>query len=228
MIPAALTAGIGKLLRSEWRRSHRLRLHNDVPNRHFSYERKARLNNASFWSTAVVAFGTLMLAACASPPPYGTTSRNEDGDRAMIPSITYLHLLKDTPFFTALTRSQLQWVIDHSRDWTAPARTVVASYTAGQPASDDLWVLLDGGWQIEADGKQYPAGHADPGKWFSAADVAHDCRLVVTEKSYVMKIESAELKAMLAQGFAFGRHLEAGKNYYRTLFRATSTPSIRD
>jgi hypothetical protein len=49
-------------------------------------------------------------------------------------------------------------------------------------------------------------------------DAAHPCRLVVTEKSYVMQIERAEMEAMLAQGFAFGPHLEAGKAYYRALF----------
>jgi hypothetical protein len=159
---------------------------------------------------------TLVLATCAMPPPYGWMNRNQD--TAMTPSITYLHLLKGTPFFTALTRQQLQWVIDHSREWKAKTGTVVASYTYGEAASDDFWILLDGGWQVEAEGKQHSAGHADPGKWFSAVDVAHECQLITTEKSYVMKINRIEMDAMLAQGFAFGPHLEAGRTYYRTLF----------
>jgi hypothetical protein len=174
------------------------------------------LNGTRRLAPAALALAMLVLAACAFPSLYRTTKQNND--TTMIPSITYLHLLKGTPFFTALTRPQLQWVIDHSREWEARPGTVVASYAAGEPASDDLWILLDGGWRVEADGKQHPAGHADPGKWFSAVDAAHPCRLVVTEKSYVMKIERAEMEAMLAQGFAFGPHLEAGKAYYRTLF----------
>ena len=32
-----------------------------------------------------------------------------------------------------------------------------------------MWILLDGGWQIEAGGHAYPADHASAGKWFSAA-----------------------------------------------------------
>ena len=30
----------------------------------------------------------------------------------MEPSVTYLHLLKHTPFFTSLTTAQLRWVIE--------------------------------------------------------------------------------------------------------------------
>ena len=78
---------------------------------------------------------------------------------------------------------------------------------------DEIWVLLDGGWRVETGGKHYPAGHADPGKWFSAVDTTHDYRLIVTERSYVMKIEPAEMARMLARGFAFRPHLYAGKAY---------------
>lgn len=136
----------------------------------------------------------------------------------MTPQTTYVHLLKDTPFFTRLSRPQLQWVIDHSREWDADPGTTIASRTTDQPASDDYWILLDGGWEIEADGKHHPAGHAEPGKWFNATLVSHDCRLIATEHSYVMQISSADMREMLAQGFAFGAHLEAGKAYYRNLF----------
>jgi hypothetical protein len=46
------------------------------------------------------------------------------------------------------------------------------------------------------------------------------CRLVTTEHSYVMKIERADFDAMLAQGFAFGPHIDAGRHYYGELFAA--------
>lgn len=160
---------------------------------------------------AVVPF---LLAACVMLS-YGTY-RNKD--LAMIPQTTYLHLLKDTPFFTALTRPQLNWVIDHSHEWEVRTGTLIASCSDVVPASDDLWILLDGGWQVEADGKKHPAGNADPGKWFSATVTAHACQLVATEKSYVMKIKRADMDAMLAQEFAFRSHLETGRAYYRTLF----------
>ncbi len=161
---------------------------------------------------ALLACAALAPAACTRPAASQTETR------AMTPQVTLLHLLKDTPFFTRLTRPQLQWVIDHSREWGAPAGTVVASRITGQPASDDYWILLDGGWKVEANGTSHPAGHADPGKWFSAADVTQDCRLVTTAHSYVMQITRAEMTAMVARGFAFGAHLEAGRAYYQSLF----------
>lgn len=162
----------------------------------------------------VLAAALLVLSACAvlSNGAY----RNKD--MTMIPQTTYLRLLKNTPFFTALTRPQLKWIIDHSREWEVRAGTVVASCATGEPASDDLWILLDGGWRVDADDKQHAAGNADAGKWFSATVAAHACQLVATEKSYVMKIARADMDAMLAKGFAFGPHLETGKTYYQTLF----------
>lgn len=158
----------------------------------------------------------LLLAACTvlSYAAY----RNKD--IAMIPQTTYLHLLKNTPFFTALTREQLRWVIDHSREWEVRPGTVVASCGAVEAASDDVWILLDGKWQVDADGKQYPSGNSDAGKWFSATASSHICQLVVTEKSYVMKIVRSDLNTMLEQHFEFGEHLEAGTGYYRTLFKS--------
>lgn len=65
-----------------------------------------------------------------------------------------------------------------------------------------------------------PANHASAGKWFSAAVTDRSCRVVTTEHSYVMKIERADFNAMLARGFAFGPHIEAGLRYYGELFAA--------
>ncbi|WP_397452349.1 hypothetical protein [Pseudomonas sp. NA-150] len=138
----------------------------------------------------------------------------------MSPSVTYLHLLRHTPFFVDLDKEQLRWVIDHSHEWQAQPGTVITRYEQGAPVTDDIWVLLDGGWQVEADGEVYRAGHADPGKWYSAADVAHPSRLVATETSYVMRIKRSEMQQMLNEGFAFNSHLQAGSTYYRKLFPA--------
>ena len=144
----------------------------------------------------------------------------------MKPSVTYLHLLKHTPFFTSLTTDQLRRVIGHSHEWEAQAGTVVAQCndSATTAGNQPMWILLDGGWQVEAGQRAYPADHASAGKWFSAAGVATTtsaaCRLVTTEHSYVMKIERADFDAMLARGFAFGPHLDAGRRYYNELFAA--------
>ncbi|MFM0556951.1 hypothetical protein P0D69_39220 [Paraburkholderia sediminicola] len=141
----------------------------------------------------------------------------------MKPSVTYLHLLKHTPFFTSLTTDQLRWVIGHSHEWEAQAGTVVAQCNDSAATTEDqaMWILLDGGWQVEVGPHAYPADHADAGKWFSAAvTTGTACRLVTTEHSYVMKIERADFNAMLAQGFAFGPHLDAGRRYYSELFVA--------
>ncbi|MFM0663794.1 cyclic nucleotide-binding domain-containing protein [Paraburkholderia sediminicola] len=141
----------------------------------------------------------------------------------MKPSVTYLHLLKHTPFFTSLTTEQLRWVIGHSHEWEAQPGTVIAQCdgSAHSAASDrGMWILLDGGWQIEYAQQSYPAGHASAGKWFSAAVTDRPCKLVTTEHSYVMKIERADFDAMLEHGFAFDSHLDAGRRYYSELFAA--------
>ncbi len=137
----------------------------------------------------------------------------------MKPSITYLHLLRHTPFFTALSTDQLQWVIDHSREWQAQGGELITSCDDGKAMAKDDWVLLDGGWALEHDGRSFPSGHADPGKWFSA-DVAEGaaCSLVATGNSYVMQIAAADMRDMLAKGFAFDAHLDSGRTYYRAIF----------
>jgi len=133
-------------------------------------------------------------------------------------SITYLHLLRKTPFFTSLDTVQLRWTIDHSQEWEAKAHTVIVDCATGGEPKDDIWILLDGGWRVETSHGVYPAGHADAGKWFSAAQADGTCRLVTTEHSYVMKITRADMDDMLARGFRFNTHLQAGEVYYRKMF----------
>jgi hypothetical protein len=164
---------------------------------------------------------TMLATACG---PLGIAGEDPDNANAnaaenaiMKPSVTYLHLLRKTPFFTQLNTGQLRWTIDHSHEWEAQADTVIVDCDAGT-SEDDIWILLDGGWQVEANGKRYPAGHADPGKWFSGAIAQGECKLRTTEHSYVMKITRADLADMLAKGFAFDAHLDVGRAYYRQLF----------
>jgi hypothetical protein len=143
-------------------------------------------------------------AAPATPPRAGFKA-----------STTYLHLLAKTPFFTALNREQLQWVIDHSIEWSVSAGTEV---TSSAEAPDNFWVLLDGGWQVAYAGKSVRAGHAEPAKWYGGRDFATlpgPSRLVATASSYVMNIKVGELEAMRKQGFAFDKHLEEGMRFYR-------------
>jgi hypothetical protein len=164
----------------------------------------------------------VLIGACdAQPQPAATSITTRS--TTMKPSVTYLHLLKHTPFFTGLTTDQLRWVIAHSHEWEAQAGTVVAQCNDSAATAEDqaMWILLDGGWQVEVGPHAFPADHAGAGKWFSAAAASGTaCRLVTTEHSYVMKIERADFDAMLAQGFAFGTHLDAGRRYYGQLFAA--------
>ncbi|WP_043419740.1 hypothetical protein [Cupriavidus basilensis] len=159
-----------------------------------------------------------VLAACEAQP--AQPARHGDAaiaqGKPMKASKTYLYLLRKTPFFTSLNTSQLRWTIDHSREWEVERGTVITQ-CAGASAAD-AWVLLDGGWQLEHEGRAYPAGHADPGKWFSARQASGTCRLVATGHGYVMQIARAEFDAMLAQGFAFDKHLDAGCRYYAEIF----------
>ena len=160
-----------------------------------------------------LAMGTL--TECSQPSRCKVGHADED--TTMKSSVTWLHLLRHTPFFTSLNTEQLRWVINHSCEWEARKGTFIAGAESGKPVSDDIWVLLDGGWQVEASGKVFPAGHADPGKWYSATDAAFPGRLVTTGKSYVMRISRSDMQEMLSMGFAFNNHMESGKQYYKVL-----------
>ena len=165
---------------------------------------------------ALCAALSFLAAACHSAGSAGDDNVAENA--IMKPSVTYLHLLRKTPFFTQLNTAQLRWTIDHSREWEAQPDTVIVDCGVGKSTDDAIWILLDGRWQVEANGKTYPAGHADAGKWFSGAFAQGECKLRTTEHSYVMKITRADLADMLTNGFAFDGHLEEGRAYYRQIF----------
>ncbi len=130
-------------------------------------------------------------------------------------SITYLHLLRHTPFFTELNDDQLKWVIKHSREWDSPAGTVIDSRIEGVTPSADLWVLLDGGWQVETENSAHSAGNGTPGKWYSSSAMQSDNRLVTIRRSYVMRIKAADMEDMLAKDFPFRSHLSTGHAWYK-------------
>ncbi|PNQ90666.1 hypothetical protein CCU68_20660 [Pseudomonas gingeri NCPPB 3146 = LMG 5327] len=159
-------------------------------------------------------FAAITLTACATPSKPDATQ-----EISMKPSITYLHLLRHTPFFTALSSDQLQWVIDHSREWEAEEGSVIASSAQANAPAADYWILLDGGWRVEYAGHSFPSGHAAPGKWFNLREAqGADCVLSTTEHSYVMRITEADMQVMLEKGFAFGPHLGSGHAYYGSIF----------
>lgn len=161
---------------------------------------------------------TFGLAACGAQRTSDATQ-----EMTMKPSITYLHLLRHTPFFTALSADQLRWVIDHSREWETEAGSVIAKNDQTGTSAADYWILLDGQWRLHYDGNTYPSGHAAPGKWFNIREAqgAH-CALITTEHSYVMRISEADMNAMFKEGFAFDSHLEDGRKYYHSIFPSAS------
>jgi hypothetical protein len=160
---------------------------------------------------AVAAAVAFCLSACAE-------------EKGMKQSVTYLHLLRHTPFFTALSKEQLQYVIAHSTEWEARAGQEISN---GAEASDFMWVLLDGGWQVEQAGRVSASGHSSPGKWYGGVPSAMppaDSRLVANQHSYVMRIARRDLEQMLADGFDFGSHLQQGAGFYAGLNALTSQP----
>lgn len=173
-----------------------------------------------------LAMSVLPMPAAQALPPSDAPAIQPQGP-AMKASITYLHLLAKTPFFTKLTSPQLQWVIDHSKEWEVRKGTQIAS-SDGDP--EDFWILLDGGWQLDSGGKLYPAGHADPGKWYGA-DAVHAAgvasRLTATEHGYVMVIRYEAFNEMLRQGFNFDLHLRQGEQYYAQLLGMPVPPESR-
>lgn len=169
---------------------------------------------------------TLMLGALLGWNQEAPRGQGE-GTIMMKESVTWLHLLRHTPFFTELNKQQLRWVIDHSKEWEVQPGTVIATVEVGQALADDMWILLDGGWQLETCGRLYPAGHSDPAKWYSALDVANPSRLVTTQKSFVMRIKRSDMNEMLRQGFAFNAHLQSGMEFYRAVFQSQPRCSSR-
>ncbi|QTG16981.1 hypothetical protein G6M86_27160 (plasmid) [Agrobacterium tumefaciens] len=138
----------------------------------------------------------------------------------MTASVALPHLLANVPFFRELSKEQVQWVIDHSREWAVAPGTEIASDVRG---GDAVWVLLAGAWRVENAGHITTAGNADPAKWYGGRDfslaVVGQTRLVATATSHVLQIAQADLDEMIRQGFPVSRHLEKGLEFYRTAIK---------
>jgi hypothetical protein len=173
---------------------------------------KFSLISSQLFRLSILCLAGLAVIGCI--PRAATDAETVYQDSRMSPSVTYVHLLRHTPFFTELNSEQLKWVTRHSREWDAPAGTVIASCASGVSASPDLWILLDGGWHVETLDAVYSADNAGPGKWYGCAATHSNSRLVTTQRSYVMRIKSADMEDMLARGFPFERHLSAGRTWY--------------
>lgn len=159
--------------------------------------------------------GLFILAAIATS--LACSTRKPQETQAMKPSITYLHLLRNTPFFTELNTDQLRFVIQHSREWEVKTGTTIVGPQGGSNTAG-YWILLDGGWELRIGGKAYSSGHSDPGKWFNQALLASQgAELVANDHSYVMHISEHNMDYMLARGFGFGKHIADGKNFYNSL-----------
>lgn len=163
-------------------------------------------------AAAVPLAGTVLpgcAAAGATPPAPG-----------MKASVTYLHLLAKVPMFRGMSTEQLQWVIDHSREWSVAPGAEIAN---SQRGIDAFWTLLDGGWRVELAGRSAEAGHADPAKWYGGRAMQAlqlpPSRLVATRPGYVMEIAQPDLDDMLRRGIPLEPHLRAGLDFYRTLAR---------
>jgi hypothetical protein len=157
------------------------------------------MNIARYLLSAVLTF---LLGGCTAQEPH------------MKQSVTYLHLLKKTPFFTRLDKPQLQWVIDHSTEWETSAGMEVSNR---RDANEHIWILLDGGWQIEQGGQVLKAGHADAAKWYGGVHaelLPADSRLVTNQHSYVMRIHRTDFDNMLRRGFDFNQQLQQGQAFY--------------
>ena len=170
-----------------------------------------------FLFSRLLVLGIAGLAIIGCLPQAASDAETAYQDNRMKPSVTYLHLLRHTPFFTKLDDDQLKWVIKHSREWDAPAGTVIDTRAEGVNPSSDHWILLDGSWQVETTTSSFAAGNDDPGKWYQPSATHSNNRLVTTQRSYVMRIKAADMKDMLAKGFQFDSHLSKGEDWYRRI-----------
>lgn len=146
--------------------------------------------------------------------------------QTMKPSITYLYLLRQTPFFTDLNTDQLRWVIQHSREWEAePGQVIVSSSHLGDATG--YWILLDGGWALTYQGRSHASEHDAPGKWFNQSQLDPQAfALVANDHSYVLHITTQDMDDMLGKGFNFQRHLDAGKRFYADLVAPPVNPAV--
>lgn len=129
-------------------------------------------------------------------------------------SKTYLHLLRKTPFFTKLDKAQLTWVIHHSTEWEAHTGTEISNR---DNAAEYMWILLDGGWQVEQACAIFKSGHADPAKWYGARALNYlspDSKLFANTHTYVMRIKRTDFDEMLDKKFDFNQHLAEGDRFY--------------
>jgi len=146
-------------------------------------------------------FLLLGLNACSKQPIADAV-----GNFTMTPSVTYLHLLRHTPFFTLLNSEQLKWVIEHSEEWAVTTGGVITNHK-GDP---DYWILLDGTWQLSCDQQNHPSKHYYAVKWFNPNIANDDCKLIATSPSYVMRIKSPVMHEMINRGFTFKHNLGTG------------------
>ncbi|MGJ8645671.1 MAG: hypothetical protein ACSHXJ_02180 [Marinomonas colpomeniae] len=143
----------------------------------------------------------LIISSCSKQ-----TIADASGNFTMTPSVTYLYLLRHTPFFTELDTQQLRWVIGHSEEWKVQTGGVI---TTSQHETD-YWILLDGGWRLSCDDKNHPSRHDEAGKWFNPSITNKQCELTATSPSHVMRIKSPVMHEMINRGFTFKHHLETG------------------
>lgn len=171
---------------------------------------------------SLVRFSLVVLAAGALLLPLARHAYSFNASQvtpAMQASVTYLYLLRKTPFFTRLSTVQLRDVIAHAQEWEVQPGTTIARSTDGDGA---IWILLDGGWQVEAGGKTYPVLHGEAGKWYGGDAVqgtALPSRLVVNQHSYVMRVSAAGFARLREQGADVGTHLRQGEDFYARILQ---------
>lgn len=160
-------------------------------------------------------FGLISVCMLAS----GCTSKEPDAANklTMTPATTYLYLLQDTPFFSDLSDKQLSFVIQHSKEYETEKGAVISQCDAQQHQTD-YWILLDGRWALQYQGRDFPNGNTGPGKWYSPLfGPKENCQLIMLEHGYVMKLSEIFINEMLNQGFNFKSNLDSGKAHYQRL-----------
>jgi len=146
------------------------------------------------------------------------TSYDEDaaGKLSMKAVATYIFLLRNAPFFSRLSTSQLRWVVQHSKEWKVSKGSVIEVCVPATVPVTYYWILLDGEWALEQDGAVALAKPSDPRNWFTrSVHNGGSCRLTMVGPGYVMKITRADMQMMLTNGFHFNSPLPDGLNFDR-------------
>ncbi len=132
----------------------------------------------------------------------------------MTPTAINIEKLSKVPFFSALSRKQLQQVAEEAEEFGFEANQVVREESA---VTDAFWILLYGSWKMErflSNGSKPLVYETDKiGTWHSGIEVIDaiaPVKVLATSHSYIMRVPLPLMNKWIKEGFPIAGHLLSG------------------